>query len=86
MDISDGLYCDCNKLLSLNGLYLKEIVEIKPEVGDSGEEYEMLIAFDEKNLKKIEDISKTTKHLLQFLLKVLKEASYTLVRDSILFK
>jgi len=60
MDISDGLYCDTNKLLKHNNLYLRELKAIPPSIGFSGEEYEMLIAFDAKNLKKIQRIAKVT--------------------------
>jgi len=60
MDISDGLYCDTNKLLKYNKLYLKELKPISPEVGFSGEEYEMLIAFNPNNLSKIKRIAKIT--------------------------
>ncbi len=60
MDISDGLYCDTNKLLMHNNLYLKELKPIPPEIGESGEEYEMLIAFDKKNLERVKRIAKYT--------------------------
>jgi len=46
MDLSDGLYCDTNKLLAYNGLGVEALTKIPPEIGESGEEYEMLIAFD----------------------------------------
>ncbi|MEA2029339.1 MAG: thiamine-phosphate kinase [Campylobacterota bacterium] len=57
MDISDGLFCDTNKLLALNHLGCELIQEIEYEVGSSGEEYEMLIGFDPKYLKKIQEIA-----------------------------
>jgi len=60
MDISDGLYCDTNKLLKYNKLSLKELKPIPPEIGFSGEEYEMLIAFNPNNLNKIKRIAKAT--------------------------
>ncbi|NPA28048.1 MAG: thiamine-phosphate kinase, partial [Epsilonproteobacteria bacterium] len=60
MDISDGLYCDTNKLLELNGLFLKELKIIPPSIGESGEEYEMLIAFSPNNLDRIKKIAKYT--------------------------
>ena len=53
MDISDGLFCDTNKLLDYNGIGFKQLIEIDDEVGQSGEEYEMLIGFSAKNLTKI---------------------------------
>ena len=58
MDISDGLFCDTNKLLNYNNIGFKEIIEITNEVGSSGEEYEMLIGFDASMLAKIKKIAK----------------------------
>jgi thiamine-monophosphate kinase len=57
MDISDGLYCDLNKLLDLNGLGLEPFEEISPEIGESGEEYEMLVAFEARNLPELEALA-----------------------------
>jgi len=57
MDLSDGLYCDTNKLLDLNGLGMELIREIPSSVGDSGEEYEMLLAFDPKEHKRVEELA-----------------------------
>jgi len=57
MDISDGLYCDTNKLLDYNGLGFSPLVEISDEIGSSGEEYEMLIGFKEENLQSIQQIA-----------------------------
>jgi len=45
MDISDGLYCDTNKLLDYNSIGFESLIDISDEVGSSGEEYEMLIGF-----------------------------------------
>jgi thiamine-monophosphate kinase len=58
MDISDGLFCDTNKILDLNSFGFKMIKNIDIEIGSSGEEYEMLIAFNPKNLDKISQIAK----------------------------
>ena len=57
MDISDGLYCDTNKLLDYNSIGFEPIIEISDEVGLSGEEYEMLIGFNSKNLTHIQNIA-----------------------------
>ncbi len=57
MDISDGLYCDTNKLLDYNSIGFKEIINITDEIGSSGEEYEMLIGFDRANLDNIQKIA-----------------------------
>ncbi len=60
MDISDGLYCDTNKLLKINNLYMQELKVIPSEIGLSGEEYEMLIAFNPNNLNRVKRIAKLT--------------------------
>ncbi len=73
MDISDGLYCDTNKLLEASNLYLQEFAIIPPEIGDSGEEYEMLIGFNSKNLGKIQQIAKQTNTPLTIFAKASKE-------------
>jgi thiamine-monophosphate kinase len=57
MDISDGLYCDCNKLLDYNSIGFEPTIKIDNNIGMSGEEYEMLIGFDSKNLDTILDIA-----------------------------
>jgi len=58
MDISDGLFCDTNKLLDANNLGFKSTIEIDRDIGLSGEEYEMLIGFNENNYDKILSIAK----------------------------
>jgi len=57
MDISDGLFCDTNKLLAYNNLGFESLIDIEDEIGSSGEEYEMLIGFDKNNLEDIEKIA-----------------------------
>ncbi len=57
MDISDGLYCDTNKLLDANGLGMEAVQEIPPEIGQSGEEYEMLVAFAPGDRQRIEALA-----------------------------
>jgi thiamine-monophosphate kinase len=60
MDISDGLFCDTNKLLDYNNIGFESILDISEDIGSSGEEYEMLIGFDERNLESILKISEDT--------------------------
>ncbi len=60
MDISDGLYCDTNKFLKANELFMKPLKVIEVEIGESGEEYEMLIAFPPENLERIQKIARLT--------------------------
>ncbi len=57
MDISDGLFCDTNKLLDINSCGLELYFDIPDDLGLSGEEYEMLIGFKKEHLKDIEQIA-----------------------------
>ena len=57
MDLSDGLYCDTNKLLEVNGLGMEILKNINPEEGFSGEEYEMLVAFAPEHREKLEKVA-----------------------------
>ena len=59
MDISDGLFCDTNKLLDINKYGINILKNINQEMGDSGEEYEMLIGFKERHLEKLKSIAKS---------------------------
>ncbi len=58
MDISDGLYCDSNKLLDINKYGFNILKTIDDETGLSGEEYEMLVGFDPKDLERLKEIAK----------------------------
>jgi thiamine-monophosphate kinase len=53
MDISDGLYSDLDKITSLNKIGVRFTTKIPKRIGCSGEEYEMLVAFDKRDKKKI---------------------------------
>ena len=70
MDISDGLFCDTNKLLDLNHYGFELLETIEDEVGLSGEEYEMLISFNEKDLNHLKSIAKETNTELTVFAKV----------------
>ena len=72
MDISDGLFCDTNKLLDINGYGLDILKNIDDKTGLSGEEYEMLIGFDPKDLNALEKIAKTFSMPLTVFAKVVK--------------
>jgi thiamine-monophosphate kinase len=63
MDISDGLYSDLDKLLSINKKGFSWLQKIPKYQGLSGEEYEMLIAFSPKNKAKVLHLAK--KHRLK---------------------
>ncbi len=53
MDISDGLLSDIEKMTELNRVGVKFLKKIPKGVGCSGEEYEMLVAFDPRDKKSI---------------------------------
>jgi len=72
MDISDGLYCDTNKLLHINTYGFESMLEISDEIGYSGEEYEMLVAFSPKNLAHVLAVAKKTNTALTVFAKVTK--------------
>ena len=72
MDISDGLFCDTNKLLDINKYGFDVLEEVNDEIGLSGEEYEMLISFKQEDLKSIKAIAKETDTPLTVFAKVAK--------------
>ena len=74
MDISDGLYCDTNKMLDLNGLGMNILTNINDDAGFSGEEYEMLIAFSKENREAVEQIAKEQKTDLTVFAEVVKNS------------
>lgn len=57
MDISDGLYCDTNKLLDQNGYGFDILKNITEEEGFSGEEYEMLVGFEPSASERVREIA-----------------------------
>jgi len=57
MDISDGLYCDTNKLLDINKYGFNLLKNINDNIGFSGEEYEMLIGFKKEDLEAVETVA-----------------------------
>ncbi|MDP3464252.1 MAG: thiamine-phosphate kinase [Sulfuricurvum sp.] len=61
MDISDGLYSDAGKLCSLNRLGIQWKSKLHKNRACSGEEYEMLIAFNPIHKQALMRISKLTR-------------------------
>lgn len=61
MDISDGLYSDLEKLSSVNKTGFKFHKKISKFASCSGEEYEMLVAFDKRNQKTMQRRAKQTR-------------------------
>ncbi|MEA1983626.1 MAG: thiamine-phosphate kinase [Campylobacterota bacterium] len=53
MDISDGLYSDLDKISSANKIGIKFHKRISKTLACSGEEYEMLVAFDMRDRKTV---------------------------------
>lgn len=53
MDISDGLFSDLNKLSLANKIGFRFKNPIAKQIGCSGEEYEMLVAFDKRDKKAV---------------------------------
>ena len=76
MDISDGLFCDTNKMLKMNNMGLNLLEEISDEVGSSGEEYEMLVSFAPQHYEKIIKIAKETNTPLTIFAKVVNNKFY----------
>jgi len=61
MDISDGLFDDLAKLARINRTGFEFLTPIAKNVGCSGEEYELLFAFDPKRREAIERIARATR-------------------------
>ncbi|MDM5271649.1 thiamine-phosphate kinase [Sulfurovum sp. zt1-1] len=74
MDISDGLYCDTNKLLDINKYGKEDLLLIDDNIGLSGEEYEMLIGFDPVHLETLKKIAEETGTPLTVFAKVTKNS------------
>lgn len=72
MDISDGLFFELERLSKINKVGFEFLKKIDEKVGCSGEEYEMLISFDETNRQKVQDIAKQTKTKLTIFAKAVK--------------
>ena len=72
MDISDGLYCDTNKLLDINKYGYELLEDIDDVVGLSGEEYEMLVSFSKEHLEAVKSVAKETQTPLTLFAKVTK--------------
>ncbi|MEA1879171.1 MAG: thiamine-phosphate kinase [Campylobacterota bacterium] len=70
MDISDGLFCDTNKLLDINKYGYDSFEEISDDIGLSGEEYEMLVSFPPEKYGEVMEIAVATKTPLTVFAKV----------------
>jgi thiamine-monophosphate kinase len=72
MDISDGLFFELEKLSKQSKVGFEFFYDIKKEIGCSGEEYELLFSFSEKNIKNIEKIAKKYNVKLNIFAKAIK--------------
>ena len=61
MDISDGLGDDLGKIANINKIGFRFLKPMSKNILCSGEEYEMLVAFDKRDLKAIQRKSKQTR-------------------------
>lgn len=78
MDISDGLFCDTNKLLNMNQWGYDVLIKIDDEVGLSGEEYEMLVSFSPEKYEEVMEVAASTKTPLTVFAKVVQnDARFT---------
>ncbi len=57
MDISDGLSFELQRLSKINKIGFEFITPLTKEIGCSGEEYELLFAFNKKYIPQIRDIA-----------------------------
>ncbi len=72
MDISDGLFCDTNKLLDINKYGFELLEDIDDDTGLSGEEYEMLVSFAPEHYSDIMAIAEEMQTPLTVFAKVAK--------------
>jgi len=70
MDISDGLFCDTNKLLDINKYGFDSFEDIDDSVGLSGEEYEMLVSFAPEHYGEVMEAAEATNTPLTVFAKV----------------
>jgi len=57
MDISDGLFCDLEKMLRINRLGVRFLAKIPTLIACSGEEYEMLVAFSPRKRRTLQRLA-----------------------------
>ena len=72
LDISDGLFFELERLSKASSIGFEFFHEIDEKIGTSGEEYEILFSFNEKNLDKIKKIAKKYKVKLNLFAKAVK--------------
>ena len=70
LDISDGLFDDLGKMAMLNRVGFEFFGKIYKRVGCSGEEYELLFAFDPRDRRALEMIARKTRTPITIFAKV----------------
>ena len=70
MDISDGLFCDTNKMLDINKYGFDIFEDIDDVMGLSGEEYEMLVSFAPEHYGEVMEAAEATNTPLTVFAKV----------------
>jgi thiamine-monophosphate kinase len=70
MDISDGLYSDLDKILQANNKGVEFLYPLDRSLACSGEEYELLIAFDKRHKKTVQRRAKQSRTPLNIFAKV----------------
>lgn len=72
MDISDGLFFELERMSKMSNVGFEFFNEISTEIGCSGEEYELLFSFSQKDKKRIEKIAKKHNIKLNIFAKAVK--------------
>ena len=73
MDISDGLFHDLEKLHRINRLGFEFFTPLPKEIGCSGEEFEMLVAFDPRHETAVRRVAALTRTPLTVFAKAVKK-------------
>ncbi len=73
MDISDGLFHDLEKLHRANRLGFEFFDPIPKRIGCSGEEFEVLLAFDPRHEKALRHIARQTRTPLSVFARAVRQ-------------
>jgi len=82
LDISDGLHKDLSRLTSINKIGIKFLKKFPKRVACSGEEYEILFAFDKRYKKRILSIAKKTKTPITIFAKAKRGSFRSLCKEN----
>lgn len=73
MDISDGLFSDLNKLSLSSRVGFRFLKKIPQSIGCSGEEYELLFAFDKRYKLPLQRVAKLTRTPITIFAKTIRK-------------